>query len=128
MNLEFRHDVKGLWGYHEVQDRTYCFDDDVLSLAFREFRKDKDSVLWAQDLSVDADHKNIVHLSMCWETWEDYDNKIVTMTIWREYNDREYRKYPWERSKRLFKAAVEKAKRGDVMVTDVFKPLKVYNK
>jgi hypothetical protein len=60
MNLEFRHDVKGLWGYHEVQDITYCFDDDVLSLAFREFRKDKDSVLWAQDLSVDADHKNIV--------------------------------------------------------------------
>lgn len=125
MNLELRHDMKGVWGYHPVSDVCWCFDDDVLARAFRELRKDKDAVLWIMDVS-DIGGNNLANLSMSWDTWEDYDAKIITMSIWKNWNDMQYRRVPWEKGKRLFKQVVEKAKRGDVVVEDVFKPEKVY--
>lgn len=125
MNLELRHDIKGVWGYHQVNDVCWCFDDDVLAKAFRELRKDKDAVLWIMDVS-DIGGNNLANLSMSWDTWEDYDAKIITMSIWKNWNDMQYRRMSWKKGKRLFKQVVEKAKFGDVIVEDVFKPKKVY--
>ena len=78
------------------------------------------------DVSNEVDNKNLLHLSMSWETWADYDNKIVTMTIWRNFNDTERRTMKWEQAKKKFREVIEKAKCGDVVATDVFKPKKIY--
>lgn len=126
MNLEFRHEIKGLWGYHEVNEIGWCFDDDVLAKAFRELRKDRSAVLWVMDVSNDVDFENILNLSLSWDTWEDYDDKVVTVTIWKHWNDFEYRKMPWENGKRLFREVIKRATRGDVKAADVIKPEKVF--
>lgn len=126
MNLEFRHEIKGLWGYYETNERCGCFDDDVVNKALREFRKDKSSVLWVMDVSVEANGRNIRHVSMAWETWEDYDNKEVTMTFWKDFNDRGYHKFSWEKAKRIFRKVIGEAVKGDVVMSDIVKPQKVY--
>ena len=126
MNLEFRHEIQGLWGYYEVSEHCWCFDEEVLNKAFREFRKDKSAVLWAMDVSSEIDYINLIHISMSWDSWQEYDNKIVTLTLWKNFNDEEYRKVKWEQGKTKFREVIEKAKEGDVKVADIFKPQKVY--
>jgi len=119
MNLEFCHEVKGIWGFYDISEYCWCFDDEVLRMIFRELRKDRNAVLWIVDVSEEVDFENIVNISLCWETWEDYDNYDITLTIWKSWNSRESKKIKWEKGKRIFREIIKKAKNGDVKANDI---------
>ena len=116
MNLEFRHALRGIWGWHEVNEICWDMDDDTLNRVFRELRKDQDAVLWVMDVSNDIDLENILNVSLAWDTWEDYDNKVVMLGIWTNWNDVEHKKVSWHKGKQIFKRIIEKAMDGNVSV------------
>ena len=121
MNLEFRHEVKGVWGWYEVCEHCWDTDDDVLKMIFRELRKDRSAVLFIMDVSTIVDHDNILNVSLSWDSWDEYDNNIITVTVWTNWNSRTYHKMKWDKGKKIFKKIINMGHENLVVkVKDVF--------
>ena len=108
MYLEFRHDVKGVYGWIQVEERTFFVDEDTIKIGLRELRKDKNAVLWLYDIKTDTirngecvDLDATTSMMLYWDTWADYDNRICTVRyILGDMRSYKEERMPWAKARK----------------------------
>lgn len=109
MYLELRHDIKGVFGWVQAEERCYFVDEDTAKLGLKELRKDKSAVLWLMDIRTDTiecgecvDLDADTSIMLAWETWADYDARICTVKyIKGDLRSTDTVRVPWQKARRI---------------------------
>ena len=80
MILELRHDIMGAFGKTYIEERTTLIDDETVKMALATFRKDRECVLWIEEIGDAGDYGSITGICVSWETVQHYEDKWATVT------------------------------------------------
>jgi len=110
MIIELRHDIKGAFGETYVEERTTCTDDETVKLALNTLRRERNAVMWIEEVGDVNDSGSITGICVSWETFADYDAKqVLVTTYYGAGNISDYEYMDWNRARNYLKKFIKNA-------------------
>lgn len=99
MKIIFKHDIDGLFGKEYIEEATYNME--LAGKALRAFKKDVWSTLWLTEMGITERGYNKA-ICFCWESFDDYEANMVTVTTWHSPYEQDQEVMPWVQARKLF--------------------------